>query len=458
MDAPSHNDGDGGGSRTSLAALLAAALAGCVSLFTGYSALESVPTGPYSERIVLEEASRMAEGDHRFGIVEYSHYPNGPTYIVAMLRPLDLRVATLRLIPVAVMALAVGWLVFVLWPLAATTVSRAWILVGIGELLLQPGVRHWQGALHEHSYVVSLTLVALALSVVVTPRSSWVLAPFGFVLGWIGYDWIPGQLTAVLVGRWLIHCVEPDANLLRAGLRACLDAMRVASGVALAVLGHLLQLGFYFGSVEAALRDLIGSAAGRAGLEAASTINPDYGSLLEEGAQRMQAWVEARPDFESTYGEDYDASDPQRWRLPGILLTYFLKPRWTSTVELAGLALAGIVVLAEGLRVWSRDRQPSMGLLARRVLIGAVAVVLALGAGAFWSVLLPNHASDHVHSVPRHYFMSMAILVPIPILLFAAPSRFAPSKEGLLSLADWLYAVPLLALGVVFIATVVWLG
>ncbi len=116
----------------------------------------------------------------------------------------------------------------------------------------------------------------------------------------------------VLAIRWLVLARDEETPLLHAAAGAALDAMKFASGVALAVLAHLVQLGFYFDSFEAASRDLLGSAAARANAGGASQINPEYGRFIAADTARLEHAYSQRADLAPIFSEGFDFEDPPR--------------------------------------------------------------------------------------------------------------------------------------------------
>jgi len=386
----------------------------------GYGQLERIETGTEAEHTTLAEARAMAAGDQRFGIVEYTHFPNGPLYIAATLTRAGLSERSMRLVPLGLAAAAFGFMAFALLAWAPGVVSRAWIVTASAVLLLQPAAILWMGALHEHSYAFAMVLTLVAISIRVGPSTSWALFPFGFLAGWIGYDWLPAQAMTVLAIRWLVLARDEETPLLHAAAGAALDAMKFASGVALAVLAHLVQLGFYFDSFEAASRDLLGSAAARANTGGASQINPEYGRFIAADTARLEHAYSQRADLAPIFGEGFDFEDPPRLRLSWLLYRQFGLPRWSHACLLALAAALGVAL--SGLRLF-RER-------ARRgALVGAVALLFAVAAPMVWVFLMPQHALSHMHMLPRHGLVPFAVAFAIPVLIVAREGGIPLRRE-----------------------------
>jgi hypothetical protein len=392
-----------------------------------------------SERNTLREARGLVAGQGRFGIFEYTHYPNGPIYAVAVMARLGMQPRQMRLFPVAISALALGFLLFALVERSRTSMLRLWALAACGVLAIQPGVLDWQGALHEHSYVVSLGFLAIGLGAWAPARLSWLFFPLGFLAGWAGYDWLPAQGLAVLTVRWLYHARSGEVDVARAALLATLDAIRFASGVSLAILSHLLQLALFFGSLEEAIRDLVGSAAVRMGVEGAGGINPEYATRVASGEAATQQQA-----VEKVFGEGFSMASPNRAAMLAVSFSRFVAwdiHAWVVSVA-CGVA-AGVAVLDLRSRPGA-ERAPG----SRLALVVVVALAGVFAAPAAWSLLMPHHAVFHAHFLHRHVLVGLALLLVMPVLL-GQPTREAAAPEAPLSAI----LRPLLAYGSLLILT-----
>jgi hypothetical protein len=364
----------------------------------GYQRLGAAETDPVSEQRAWQEAQTMVvQGQHRCGIVEYTHYPNGPTYIIALLRLTGVqRVASARLLPLTLSALSVGFLSWVLLRRSASYELRAWFLLALAVFVYQPGIRDWQGALHEHSYAMSLSFLAIALSASLPPLRSWILFPLGFLCGWTGYDFLPAQLAALFTIRCLYYRDTASASIGRIVTLACLDTLKCASGVAAAILTHFLQLWGFFASFQSATRDLLGSAAARMGLEASAKINPEYELWL-----RRAAFLRLTPPRSALIAELFREFTLTRWTYPGAL----------AATAAAGLALS-VLRAVRGFRTWPFESRAAISRIGLHLVVIAMAIVASLA----WIVLMPRHAMFHKHMLPRHFFVSLLLLAILPIL------------------------------------------
>ncbi|MDJ0868698.1 MAG: hypothetical protein QNK03_21500 [Myxococcota bacterium] len=344
----------------------------------------------------------------------------------------------LRVFPTALSALAFGLLLWALLARATRPWHWAWSVGACAVLLVQPGIANWHGALHEHSYAMSLTLVASALGIVLPARWSALWFALGFVSGWVGYDFLPAHAAAVGTARWLYYASLAGASPAEAAWRAALDALRFCSGAAAAILAHILQLALYFGSTEAAVRDLLGSAAARMGMDA-SAINPEYEQFLRAASR----------------GDD---EVPPRAVLIRLLLKFFWRD-WSRPLVLAGFAAVGVAATVAALAAEQRRHALTGPALRRRALVAGAAVLGAACAPLLWVVLMPRHAMFHYHMLPRNFFTSVVVFAPIPVLVTAVGWARTRARTGLeprrAAVAAALYALPLgqlAALGVYALA------
>jgi hypothetical protein len=409
------------------------------SAWLGDSRIGTIPTDTMSERNTLREARGLVAGQGRFGIFEYTHYPNGPIYAVAVMARQGMHPRQMRLLPVAISALALGFLLFALVERPSAPMLRVWALAACGVLAIQPGILDWQGALHEHSYVVSLSFLAIGLSAWAPPRLGWLLFPLGFLAGWTGYDWLPAQGLAVVTVRWLYHARSGEADAARAALLAGVDAVRFASGVSLAILSHLLQLALFFGSLEDAIRDLVGSAAVRMGVEGAGGINPEYATRVATAEAATSAQGVA-----NVFGQGFSMTSPNRATMLAVSFSRFVaRDIHTWLVSVACVVAAGVAILDLGSRRSARHAPVS-----RLALVVAVALAGAVAASTTWSLLMPHHAVFHAHFLHRHLLVGLALLLVMPVLLGQPSQKAAPDAPLSASLR------PLLAYGSLLVFTV----
>ncbi len=427
--------------------LAAVALVVLVSLGLGFSQRGAIPTDTYSERNSLREARALVAGEGRFGIYEYTHYPNGPIYVVAALMGAGLEPRAMRGVPIACSALALGAFTWLLLARTRDPLLRGWTVALALLVAVQPGVAGWMGALHEHAYALALFLVGLGFGAALPARFAWAIAVLGFVAGWTGFDWLPGQALGVATGRGLQR-VHAGAPLGRAVLDAGLDGLRFASGACLAILAHLGQLALFFGSVSEALRDLLGSAAVRMG-EAGGAINPEYAAWLAESEGAI-----ASEKVERLFGPGFDMTNPAVGPMLGHIFTRFVREIVWLGWALAGLGVAAALLARAFVRAGTER-----GRLAAATGLGVVGAVLA---AITWSVLMPRHAVFHAHILHRHFLMAWVLLLVLPVVLAPAPPGGTAEADeaaeepaaGWAAFAVWSLAP--LALLAAFVAA--WLG
>jgi hypothetical protein len=148
---------------------------------SGTGALERRPTDDESERLTIREAKKLANGEHSYGIVEYTHYPNGPQYVLALMVKggIEDRMR-LRAAPLVFSALGVALLGFCVCMTGASLILSALGIVGVASLLWQPGVIQWMGALYGNSYSLAICMAAAGVSLL-PGGSSWPVFILGFL-------------------------------------------------------------------------------------------------------------------------------------------------------------------------------------------------------------------------------------------------------------------------------------
>jgi len=431
-----------------------AALLFTVAAFVlGWAQLGVIETGTESETTTLHEGHEMAAGRMHWGIVEYTHYPDGPHYAAALMIRAGLSERQMRFVPLGLASLAFGAWVLALFGWADGRDRRAWSIFAAAVLLMQPAVLFWMGGLHQHSYAYTWVLLLVATSVWATPRATWALFPLGFLAGWIGYDWLPGQAITVLVTRWLVLARGREARLGAAAAQAVLDTLKFASGVSLAVLLHLLQLTLYFDSYETAVRDFLGSAAARANVGDAGAINPDYDRFIARDSAALERAYAGRPDLAPAFGPGFDFAHPSPLRLSWVLYFIFSLPRWSHFGLLFWTSLVGLgLVAVQAVRSGSGRRT---------ALVGGLAAAVALSAPLYWVLLMPQHALSHLHMVPRHGLVPFTLLFAMPVLLFARAGGDPPAarfEAGRFARSAALYAACPLLLVAIGIHTLLALG
>jgi len=354
----------------------------------GVSSAGTIDTDGFSERRFVADARMIAAGAHRFGIVEYTHYPNGPAYALAPAIKLGVReLDSLRIIPIifssicfAYCCLSVGMRIDSFW-------SRSVFLTGALTLLFQPGVSNWMGALNDHSFAFVLCLAGLGLAL--DRHTRWfVFALLGFVAGWFSYDFIPALICSVFTCQILL-CVEDGIDWLLAIRRSLKSSSWVALGTVCAIAAHLVQNALFFGSLKLAYQDLVGSAATRAGFQIGEVLAPDYYASIKSAGMHV-----ADDRF-------------------GAMWANFLLFTGTGLVSswFAILSFGLLIVLIVAVWVLVRRELDISKNRGSGVLISYLLAFAGLAAsGCLWFILMPQHAKFHSHFLPRLFFVPLVLM------------------------------------------------
>jgi hypothetical protein len=367
----------------SIICVLFAALAS----YRGFAFKEQRVTDEYSESQAFNDALSISRGEHRYGLVNYTHYPNGPSYILVV--PMKMGVlnrSTLRTIPVVVSVACLTILILGLLVHLSNWLPATLAVAGVGSLLWQPGVIEWMGSLHEHAYALALCFAGAGLALLPNvPRLALMLV--AFIQGWIGYDFTFAFFMCVVACRWLVHTRRHKT--VSAFKSLVIDGLCTGVGTLAAIGTHLMQNTYYFGSYQAAIKDLVGSAAARAGLDVAKEMNIGYVHWLQ------------------SYSKGQEVT---RLDLVVGLLTEFLSGKWMHTNVAAILTVAMIAILAAAV-AWKAVRAQISGHYVKSLSLHAiVALAMTVMAGVTWILVMPQHARYHFFFLPRHFFVPLLVL------------------------------------------------
>ncbi len=342
-------------------------------------------TDNYSDKFIFDEMLALISGRHRYGIVDNSHYPNGPGYILLPFMKMGFtELRQLRWIPFFVSIIGFTFLMLSILRSHLESNGKFGLLVLWYLLAFLPGFVYWQGALHEHSYAMTLSLAAIGVAL--WPRREgtlWLIACFtlGYLASWVGFDFLPVQLT----GFFAVAFVANGGFL---GLRSTvLQSATMFVGAILAILSHLLQNSFYFGTWSQAWNDLIGSASTYAGAgDAAKSMSPEYynaivASVAEKGHDTHLGSVVA--GFTKSF------------------LTTWSSPLWGIAFAVTFFTLPFVLITRPGSKAanvaaWLKNIAP--------------AAVVAVFCCYSWVLLMPNHAVFHFHFLPRHFIVGLLAL------------------------------------------------
>ncbi|MFO0415965.1 MAG: hypothetical protein ACK5Y6_01635 [Pseudomonadota bacterium] len=372
-----------------------------VSVYRGTLFLEKRPTDPVSEGLIVREAGSIVAGKHSYGIVDYTHYPNGPTYMILL--PLKLKMSTvrsLRVVPLYISALGIAVLFYGL-----TARVRSLPIIGITfaaclSLLWQPSVVEWMGALYGHGYHTAFIFAGIGLSLI-PGLSPWVLGILGFISGWFQYDMIFCFVFSIFMCRWFLRSGK-GTSIWRQARKAVIDSTIVCVGIFLAIIAHLIQNALALGGIREAFNDLIGSAAARAGMQVAEQLNPEYlKSLGREGVGSRAPVRKLTKDLHESFITD-------SWSNPELAVYMFA-------------AVALLVVIGLAMRWRSFSIAASGRLLVTLIVVGCASIA----AGVSWYIAMPNHTVYHFHFIQRHFLFSYCLawvaLQRLCVALFEAP-------------------------------------
>ncbi|MCB4756510.1 MAG: hypothetical protein LHV69_05685 [Elusimicrobia bacterium] len=419
--------------------LLLAAGAALLCGGLGFLFLGKVNMDSGSEVQALRDAIAIAGGHHRFGIVSYTHYPNGPAYLLLpFLRYQIIPLFQFRLIPLTVSALAFGFLTWQIYRKTKTWDRRLWGFFALTAFLTQPGFFAWQGGLHEYSYAVSIALISVALGCFERAlRPLYFLT--GFIAGWIGYDFLFAQMFALVTVRWIFYSGDSRSPLRQVFYRSALDGCSFLSGALLAISSHLLQNYFYFGSWRDTVVDLMEATSIRLGLDL------EKSSALHQKSVFTFFIVTANFALQFIYGFSRGGRLRESAGIHGFSNLYTLIP----------LAVGSLLLLYRTFRLeWQQEEsRPRQRLRLQWIYgLGFVGIVLA---GFLWVWVMPEHALGHQPFGPRHLLVSV-LLVGLAPVLWRREETPAPPLPPLAAGAFWrrifFYLLPGVPLFIAFVA------
>ena len=353
----------------------------------------------------------------------YTHYPPGPEYLLyaaeALMGPQP--VSRLRLLP-----LALGWVAAVYFGLSLRQrfgPMAAWLTMAACATV--PAFHDANSSVHLLGYVLALLLVEISIGV----GRNRAVPPYlllGFAQGWLSFDYaLLVALLPLALEVSLPHLGGGEPARLRLAL---LRSACAAIGLGCAFALHLAQVSAFYGALQPALADLLGSASYRASSRhfhgfvhyiisyigiiylyavSAVPVKLPWGEIyIQFPFTEHLFWIQGltpndyRPWFEA------NAQAGHALRFLGVTLG----PWWLAA---SLLHLAGVLRPrgAGGWRGWF-------------VVTGS-----GLAACSAWWLAMPNHASVHVHLMYRHLLFLFLLMV----LYWAV--RLAPLLERTLGRA-----------------------
>lgn len=377
-------------------------LAVCVLLFNlhGYwFALGVHPTDPYSEGRRYRAAMKLAQGQHRFGIVagDQTHYPNGPAYVLVPWIYLGVDdESSLRWIPVIFACVAQALLLYAFYKSRLSWVRKILLMLMTALLFNQPGIRHWVGALHVQSYIISIAVLLMAFALL-WPGKLWLFALSGFVAGWIGYDAIPTQAAVVFGATFFGASIDRDP-FTAALKKSCKLLCFFTGGVLLAVILHVVQNSLYFGSFDTAMADLFGSAGTRMGLDT-HKFNPDYYNYI----RKATAEEISRTSIAVSMWRKF-------WLFGAVKREIFMMVLLFATLGCVSLYLY---------------KSARNQFVANSILMSWICFI-SFGA---WIWLMPYHAYHHLYYLLRNFLMTLLLIFTGTAFLTSPGSREKSQTE-----------------------------
>jgi hypothetical protein len=293
----------------------------------------------------------------------YTHYPPGPHWIAGILTSVlgPGRVAMFRIVPVMIGLIAFSYLAYELARYSGTLAAAAVLLI----LVALPMSTNMMHGLSYQGYALALLIVevglCLRLGYGTTPTrgSSVALFLVGFFQGWLGFDYF-FLVTFTPLAVWLAYRQRsmPWRMPMLAGAAA-------AAGFTFAHLLHFAQVALYLGDLQAAIRD------------------------FTEVARYRSA------------GETLDTGEPRP--SPAAVLWNYLTVRTASPLH---MNVSLLVLLGVALGLW-----PILRRLQPERASGAplLAIPFALAVSSLWLLAMPQHAAQHWHFIPRHYFLTVLV-------------------------------------------------
>ena len=345
----------------------------------GFTSDAGLPNIQYGDRFPTDGA---IAGDALFHGV-YTRYPPLPNLLCGLFEVtfgFD-HVWVWRFVPV-VLTLAATVLLFRAFEAAFGSLSAAAVTVLASAAPMTLSYMH---GLHFQGYAHALMLLELALltSVVfgraaVTASRLSVLALVGFVQGWLSFEYIfivtGAAIPLALVARQHGHRAPP---------RLALQLVAAAgSGFLAAIALHFMQVIVFHGSVAAAYADFHGRAVFRMLGDGTTPYLNEV--LVVLGRQAKALWI-----------------GPNMVHF-GILLPAFTVGLVVSAWHGGGTSRREKVGTTEQVSWWrSAD---------------VIALLVAYGISGMWVVLMPEHADNHQHFVPRIFFLAYFTAVLASVL------------------------------------------
>ena len=334
----------------------------------------------------------------------YTHYPPGPEYILFVAQQVlgSGPVSRLRIVPLVLCGLAT--LYFGLNVRRRFGEAAGWLTM-LASLAAVPFYSA-NAAIHCLGYAQALLLAEMGLCL----GNSRLRAPallLGFLQGWLSFDFFFEVALVPLATECALPCIAASS---RPRYRLALwRSVLAAAGFAGAHLMHLAQVAMFYGSVSGALGDLSGAAAYRNGLSG------------------MQGWADYLQTVAALFAWHLVSPDPVRLPLLADLGNLFAggmndQVAPVNVYRIFGLTLAPFwLAITSVLLLVDHQRQrlcrSPISLFWRWARVGLAGIVVS----SLWWVVMPSHASAHVHLHYRHLNVCFALWAIFLAVQVAAP-------------------------------------
>jgi hypothetical protein len=313
----------------------------------------------------------------------YTHYPPGPEYLAYAAAKLmgPEPVSRLRLLPIAA-----GWAAMIFLGLAVRRRfggAVAWLVMG--ACALSPTVADGFVGLHSQGYACALLMVEIGLAIG-TGTAFLPFALLGFLQGWLSFDYV----FLVTFAPLAIELAMPRIDLAYRGRwKLAMTRVALAGGGFAAAHGlHFLQIWAYLGSFDAALRDLAGAAAHRAG---AGMIEGPIGYLFLMLGNLKYYFYGVHPFHLGWLPADPDSPDLPIFRFLGLSLG----PWW--------------LLISVALIIW--DELTSRRHAGSLRMGWHVVCLSGMLTSSLWLMVMVNHGVVHRHFLYRHMFILFFVMV-----------------------------------------------
>jgi len=372
-------------------------------------------TMPRWELVSFNTANMILAGDHKYGIVKdppppyrepnyFTHYPNGPTYVLLPFILFGVRdMRLLRIVPLSIAAFVISLFFFYFLKRSRSQINAVFILLAFISILLQPGIIGWMAALQSFSYQMTMVFLIILAGYFIQDVN-YIFLLFGFLCGWIGYDFIPAQILTMLIVRYIKHSQVND-NFINNVFLSFKEMLFGVLGVILAIGSHFIQNALYFGSFKEAFLDLFGAAEARMFLNKGFNLNPTFVHYL----MSTNAYIEHNRPVNYMFLPG---------RLPLLLRNFWIFISWSRPIVL-------IITLAAGLVSNIITLYLNKLKLTRYLLNLMIVSILSISASVAWLILMRYHAG-HIW-LPRLFYVAY---INIMVFMIVANEKPGDLEQG----------------------------